>query len=322
MPHRIGIVGLGIMGQRMLAAMGGHPRFAVTAAWDPSPEAASMLRRECPRIALAPSAEGLARRDDLDAIYIASPPASHAAHVNLAWDCGKAAFCEKPLAVELASARQLVERAAVENRRAAVNFPFATSLPAAAMMREAAAGVLGAIESIAISIDFAAWPRSWQRAGRWLSERAEGGFTREVVSHFLFLAQRLVGPLSLVSAHAVFPEGGVAAETAIEARLTAGAVPVTLRGGVGATDADDRNSLTLTGVRGALRLADWVTLARRDGEVWREVDFGPGPSIRQRSFTAQLDALAAMIEGRPHPLATLAEGLAVQRLVEAILKSG
>jgi parallel beta-helix repeat protein len=38
----------------------------------------------------------------------------------------------------------------------------------------------------------------WQVEADWLRFAAEGGYTREVISHFLFLSQRVLGPLELV----------------------------------------------------------------------------------------------------------------------------
>ena len=320
MAYRIGIIGLGIMGQRMLGNMGAHPDFVVAAAWDADPAALDRLRREHAGIDVAASPEALAARPDLDGIYIASPPVSHPAYVELAWDHGKAAYCEKPLAVSIAASQALVDRARRERRIAAVNFPFAASPAVKAMTDALSSGALGTTRRIDIEVAFATWPRDWQQAGRWLSERAEGGFTREVVSHFMFLTQRLAGPLSIRSARAIYPDDGVAAETSLEAELAAGTVPVTLRGAVGTTDVSDHNSLTVTGTTGAARLHGWANLARKTATGdWQEVDFGPGPPMRQRSYMATLDALAAMLAGRPHPLATLAEGLAVQICIEALL---
>jgi hypothetical protein len=43
MAHGIGIIGLGIMGERMLRTMRKHPNFAVAAAWDPDATAAARL---------------------------------------------------------------------------------------------------------------------------------------------------------------------------------------------------------------------------------------------------------------------------------------
>ena len=320
MAHGIGIIGLGIMGQRMLASLGRHPGFTIVAAWDPSSAALAELCRDHPGIVPAASAQMLAARDDLAALYIASPPVSHPAYVNLAWDHGKAAFCEKPLSVSLADSEALVRRQAAEGLRAAVNFPFA-SAPAALALKDAVlGGALGAIERIDIDVAFAAWPRPWQQAGAWLAERVEGGFVREVVSHFIFLTQRLAGRLTIRESRVIYPADGTTAETAIAAALTAGTIPVSVAGAVGGTDADDSNGLTVTGSMGALRLYDWTGLRRRDGAVWREVDLGPGPPARQRSAMTQLDQLARLIEGYPHALPTLAEGLAVQSCVETLLK--
>ena len=321
MAHGIGIIGLGIMGQRMLASLGDHRGFSVIAAWDPSAEALARLRRDKPAIAAEASAESLAHRADLAALYIASPPVSHPAYVELAWDNGKTAFCEKPLAVSLAASERLVRRQAAEHQRAAINFPFASAPAARALTAAVTEGTLGAVERIDIAAAFAAWPRPWQQAGAWLAEREEGGFVREVISHFIFLTQRLAGPLAVGGARVTYPADGKTAETAIEAHLTAGKIEVGLIGKVGETRADDSNSLTVTGSKGAMRLYDWAGLQRREHGGWREVDFGPGPPLRQRSAATQLDQLAALIEGRLHGLPTLEEGLAVQRCVEALLKS-
>ncbi len=322
MAHGIGIIGLGVMGQRMLASLGHHPGFAVVAAWDPSPDTLDRLRRDHPAIAPENSAQTLAARADIAALYIASPPVSHPAYVELAWDHGKAAFCEKPLAISLAASERLVRRAAAERQRAAINFPFASAPAARAMAEAVAAGALGTLERIDIAVAFAAWPRPWQRGGAWLAERVEGGFVREVVSHFIFLTQRLAGPLAVSGARLTYPADGKTAETAIEAHLTAGEIPIGLVGRVGEIAADDSNSLTVTGSKGALRLYDWTGLQRREHGGWREVDLGPGPPLRQRSAMTQLDQLAALIEGRAHGLPTLQEGLAVQRCVEALLTGG
>jgi predicted dehydrogenase len=319
MVHRIGIIGLGIMGQRMLGTLQSHAGFTIATAWDAAPRAMARLHKAHPAIAPAASAAELAARADLDAIYIASPPASHPDYVNLAWDHGKAAFCEKPLAVSIAASQALVRRCDAERHRAAINFPLA-SAPSVQRMAEAiASGALGAVQSIEIEVAFAAWPRDWQKAGDWLSQREQGGFVREVVSHFIFAAQRLAGPLTVLEARPVYPADGRGAETAIEARLAAGDVPVTLRGSVETIEVPDHNSFTVVGSKGAFRLHEWYKLQFHDGTRWTEVNLG-GAGIRQRAASAQLDALAAMIEGKPQTLPSLAEGLAVQTCVEALLR--
>jgi predicted dehydrogenase len=96
-------------------------------------------------------------------------------------------------------------------------------------------------------------------------------------------------------------------------------VAVTLDGCV-AGDADDHNLWTVTCARGALRIRDWHGIERRDGDDWRVMAASSIDDMRVASGRAQLDSLAALLEGRPHALPTLREGLDVQRVIEALLR--
>jgi predicted dehydrogenase len=318
MAHGIGIIGLGIMGERMLRTMKEHPGFAVVAAWDPNADAAGRLAAIDGSVRFASDAADLAGDPKVDCVYIASPPSTHLAYADLAFDHGKTVFAEKPLAVDLASGRAAATRVERERRVAAVNFPFASAPAVRAVAAALKAGELGAIERIDIAVAFARWPRPWQERARWLALRRDGGFAREVLSHFLFLTQRLFGPLAIRECRVTYPGDGSAAETAIAARLTAGAVPVTLAGSVGGAVADD-NRWRLLGKQGAFELYDWYSLKRRINGGWLDVDFGEG-EVRDLSYRAQLDALDAMLAGRPHGLPSFREALAVQECVEAMLR--
>lgn len=312
---QLSIIGLGIMGERLLRAALDHGGTRVVGVWDPSPAAAARLASITGAVPMLDSAEAAIAA--AEAVYVASPPASHIAHGQAVLGAGRSLFLEKPLASDVAAARAFV--AAAAGQRAAVNFPMASS-PAVAQLR-AWLPELGEIQSISIKVAFAAWPRAWQAAAAsWLALRAEGGFTREVVSHFLFLAQRLGGGLRLEQARAEFP-GGEACETGITARLMAGAVPVTLEGSVGTVAAEDHNLFVITGTKGVLRLRDWSFAERQgaDGGWHAAPDALPNPQMRPLTLSRQLDKLAALTRGEAVDLATLKEALAVQEVVEAIL---
>ena len=318
MAHRIGILGLGIMGERMLRNMGDHPAFAVVAAWDPAAAALDKLSQLVPAARPVPDADALVADPAVDCVYVAAPPAAHLGHAHLAFDHGKAVFCEKPLATDLAAARAAVERVERERRIAAINFPYAAAPAVRAIASGLKSGELAAIERVEIEVAFARWPRAWQEGAQWLALRREGGFVREVLSHFVFLTQRLLGPLTLREAHVDYPGDGRSAETAITARLDAGTVPVTITGRVGG-DAPDVNRYVIHGRNGAFELHDWYSLKRRINGSWLDIDFGEGATDRERSYRAQLDALDAMLAGKPHTLASFREGLAVQECIEAML---
>ena len=315
---KLGVIGTGIMGERLLRAAIDHAGEIATIAgvWDPSEAARARIGAGLPGLAIAASAEALIATSDC--VYIASPPASHIALASMVLAAGKAVFCEKPLAADLSVAEAFV--ASAKGKRAAVNFPMATSFSADHMRSWLASGVIGTPQSLTIEVAFANWPRGWQQgAAGWLDGRAEGGFTREVVSHFLFLTERLLGPIALGTHRAEFPIAD-RSERAISATLSAGGIPITLTGAVGTTAKDDHNLMTLTGNGGTIRIRDWAIAERLFNGIWQPAgDAMPQDQARPLGLTRQLAGVAAMVRGEPHPLATLEEALAVQKIVEGIL---
>lgn len=319
MAYRVGVIGLGIMGNRMLDRLAQHPDLEATAGWDPSQAASEATRKAHPGLTIEASAEALCKRSDLHCIYIASPPASHVAHAFAAFDAGKPVFLEKPLATDLKEARAIVDRVTREKRPAAINFSLAHAPGLIALEDLVKSGRLGKPVSASVDVQFAAWPRPWQMgAASWLSKRAEGGFTREVISHFVFALQRTLGSPEILESKATYPAGD-GAETALQARVLFGDVSSVITGQVGGTAVADRNVTTVEFERGAIRLLDWMNVETREGDKW--IPSGDSPeALRQRAQVGQLDALAAMLAGRAHRLPTVAEGLAVQVCVEGLLE--
>ena len=312
----IGIIGAGIMGERMLhAAQEQASDFVrVTGIWDPSAEALARIGGLAPHAQSVPALIAAAQ-----CVYVASPPASHLEYALAGLEAGKAVFCEKPLAVDMSTGRAFV--AAVGGGRVAVNFPMASSPAVAQLVQWLAEGVVGTQLRLEIEVGFVGWPRSWQRdAAGWLDQPAQGGFTREVVSHFLFLTRRLCGVMVLQAGRARF-ESPNTSERAIAAQLTAGGLSVILTGGVGTTLKDDHNTWTLWGDRGAIRLRDWSIAERLVDGVWVS-DQAAMPNERMRPLVLrrQLEAVERMTRGETHQLATVQEAFEVQTVVEAILK--
>lgn len=319
-PVSIGLIGAGIMGERMLRAILAQSPEMVRAAgiWDPSGEAMARIAGELPQVAQMRDAAAVIAASDC--VYIASPPASHLGHARAALAAGKSVFCEKPLAIDVADSRAFVAEA---GGRGAVNFPFASSPAVSQLEGWIAAGAVGGNQRITIEVAFATWPRSWQAdAAGWLDRREQGGFTREVVSHFLFLSRRLGGKLRYLQASASFPEAGKS-ERRIEARLMAGEIPVALTGSVGTTQKDDHNIWMLEGEGGAVRLCDWslAELRQPDGSWQRAPGALTQLEARPVALKRQLEGVARLARGEAHQLATLEEALNVQAIVEAILRN-
>lgn len=314
--YGIGIIGLGVMGARMLAQFHDHPGFRVAAVWDPSDDACANARAVVPGLLSAASAAGVVATEGVDCVYIASPPVTHLDYIAMVLDAGKAVLCEKPLALDVAASRAVVARAETCGARAGVNFPQASSPAVRAVAAMIASGELGTLERLEIDLVFPCWPESWQVAARWLAYREQGGFVREVVSHMAFLARRLLGPLEVVEATFNYPPDGVGAETRAHAVLRAGGLPVLLSGAIAAGESE-RTDWTLSGSKGACRIHGWYSLAVESSLAWSPVDLGLQP--RDAAYRAQLDGLAAMIDGRPNAIASLREGLDVQQCIEDLI---
>ncbi|MGJ3265212.1 MAG: Gfo/Idh/MocA family protein [Salinarimonas sp.] len=319
----LGIIGYGIMGERLLRAARGPAAASVRicGVWDPSPAAMTRLAEAFPEIARFDGVAALV--ESCACIYVASPPASHLDHARVALAAGKALFCEKPLAVDVGHARAFVRDADAAGMRAAVNFPFASSPAVDQLEAWMADGTLGALREADIEVGFAAWPRPWQvDAAAWLDRRLQGGFTREVLSHFLFLAGRLIGPVTLGPASVRYPVDG-ASERAVAAELTCGTVPVRVRGRVGETEKPDTNAFTLHGENGAIRLRDWSIAERLVDGAWQEAEGAlPQEEARPITLARQLEKVARLARSPPHGRAGRSEARAIQGLVGAILAAG
>lgn len=314
--HRVGVIGLGVIGQRMLTNMPKQGRLAVAGAWDLRAEARAAAAEAFPDVPIAESAEALIGDAGTDCVYIGVPPGAHGVYARAAVAAGKAVFCEKPLGVDLAESRALVALVEAAGRPQAVNLSLAAARGTAAMREALATGALGAVAGADIRLRFAHWPRLWQGQARWLAGRAEGGFTREVATHFLYLAEALFGPGRLVGADARYPAPD-GAESHVLARLDFGGVPVTLAGSSGGAGAD-LIEFTLWGQARSFRLTDFYRLWASDGAGWEPVF----PEIAEPPLDAymrQLDALVRLLDGDAGALPDFRAALRVQELVEAIL---
>lgn len=99
LPCRVAIIGLGGVGRLHLMAYAGAQHVRVVAACDLDPAAAGLCP---PGAAFHTDAATMLASERPDIVCVLTPPASHAALVELAAAAGAHVLCEKPLAVSLA----------------------------------------------------------------------------------------------------------------------------------------------------------------------------------------------------------------------------
>ena len=316
MAVKVAIIGLGIMGQRMLTHMRRHQNFEPDYLWDPDESACHQALILDPQSKIMDSANDAISEADL--VYLACPPAVRKPYALAAAAAGKALFLEKPFGINLDDSAKLMAGLQTYNVPVAVNFTQASGAALTDLLAAKDRGDMGYLLGVDIILTYPAWPRQWQKGADWLRFRTEGGMTREVISHFLFFTERVLGPLSLISAHTTYPDDPSLCETAVLARLeskTGQAVSILATiGGV----QPDRQEFIVKGTKSSRRVTDFHKDAISDGGAFialRE----PPKDPRAISLKAQLDDLSLHLAAKPNRLATMEEAFRIQTLVESIL---
>ncbi|MDD9901970.1 MAG: Gfo/Idh/MocA family oxidoreductase [Rhodospirillaceae bacterium] len=311
----VGVIGLGSIGLRMLAAFEEHPDFVATRAWDPSADAVAAARAAFPDLRIADSAGAVIGTPGLDLVYVACPPDHHAAYALAARSADKAVLCEKPLGIDVADSEALVDAMATGPAHG-VNFLLAASRPASTLYALAADGELGRIHQVEVRMHLRTWRERRYGEAPWLGNSRAGGFLREVGSHYVYFARRLLGNLTLQSAH-VEGRDDVAAEHFAQILLHGGDTQVTMTGST-SSGAPDTNLCIVHGERATYRIRDFHGLDVVGASGW--VPAYPAPKKPEReTHLRQLDNVKRMLAGDGTATASFADALAVQRQVEAML---
>jgi predicted dehydrogenase len=125
--YGMAVIGLGVVGRRMLEQAAASRGIQIVSAWDLSAAARAAAAAAFPGLPLSQGVTSAIERLDVDVVYVAVPPLAHAETVRTALAAGKAVFCEKPLTVDIREGTELVEAVRHAGVREAVNFVFASS---------------------------------------------------------------------------------------------------------------------------------------------------------------------------------------------------
>ncbi|MFB6125899.1 MAG: Gfo/Idh/MocA family protein [Halolamina sp.] len=311
--YQVGIVGCGVVGNRFADAVAGHDRLSLAAACDLDADRAEALAASH-GAAVTTDHESLVARDDVDVVYVGVPPLGHRAVVADALAAGNHVVCEKPIAEDAATGREMVALAGDADAVAAVNLPFRYTPGFVELRERVERGAVGDPRRVELSFRFPRWPREWQDVA-WLESREQGGPLREVGTHFLFGTQELFGPIETVNADVGYA-GAESYETDAVGHFVAGGVRGTLDL---LTDHDgpERNVVTVVGDEGSLSLTEWHRLVRNRGREDETVLVDePGDTV-----DALLTELVAELDGGDGDLVTFAEATRVQAALDAIHRS-
>ena len=139
---RVGVIGLG-MGRNHIAGYQGHPGAEVVALADPN---AARLKEIGDKYGVASryaSAEEMLERERLDVVSIATPNKYHLELTLAAIASGAHVLCEKPMAMNAAEGRQMLEAAQRAQKRLMINFSYRFTEQSMALKSLVDEGILG-----------------------------------------------------------------------------------------------------------------------------------------------------------------------------------
>ena len=319
MNHKTVLIGMGVMGQRMLRNMLRYDGFSPLAYWDPSPITMAKLRHDYPNVQAMNSAQEALATAGAEVTYIACPPNFHHEYASAAFELRQAVFCEKPLGVDLQTSRTLCETARHAGQINIVNYSLASAPAATELCRLVNEDALGDILGADLRLHFSQWPEDWQvDAAQWLDYPEQGGFVREVVSHWVYLSQRLFGPAQLEHTWLRYPTNG-RSETHMHGALSTATTPITIAASVGGAG-PDLFEYTVWGSRSSARILDWNRLQTTQGDCWvPQLTHLDDP--REEGYRLQLANAASAIANQDHTMPNFDDALSVQILIEAMLTS-
>lgn len=189
----VAFIGVGRMGITHLRNLGGIPGVHVAVVADPSIEAAERGKALSRAERATTDVVGAITDPSVDAIVIVTPTSTHATLIEMAAQAGKAIWCEKPIALDLAETQRVVDVVQAAGVPVQLGFMRRFDPGYVAAKRRIDAGELGRIETFrALSRDTYPPPLKFLKTS--------GGLLLDMAVHDFDLARFLVGEVDEVQA--------------------------------------------------------------------------------------------------------------------------
>ncbi|WP_180954861.1 Gfo/Idh/MocA family protein [Bacillus sp. V3-13] len=313
---RIGIIGLGAVGKRLLEQFAIHENVSVEMLCDTNPVLARETSEQYSNISWTTDYHDILKNGEIDWVYIAVPPKYHYEIVIDAIESGKHILCEKPLANSYEEAKEMYGKAQAAGIIHAMNFPTPYSAAFQVIKEKIKKKTAGEIKRIEVKGYFHEWPRPWQQ-NNWIASKEQGGFTREVFPHYLQIILQLFGKVTVEHANISFPADNGRSEQSMLAFLKLEDGTPVLLDGVSDIAMEEKISFTIYGTKETISLLDWRILkVGGSGEKPEDI-----PLESKNSLARLIDELVKAHNGKQAELVSFEQGFAVQEVLEKLLKN-
>ncbi|MCM2535106.1 Gfo/Idh/MocA family oxidoreductase [Neobacillus pocheonensis] len=312
---RVGIIGLGVIGEKILCAFQKHPKFEIVSICDVVKERAELISQKLNGIVYYTDYKELLQNSDVELVYVAVPPKYHHLVALDVLAAGKHILCEKPLANSLEEARAMSEHAKQAGVVHAMHFPVYYTKAFKYINNFVTSEKIGEIRRVEINTHFHKWPCEWQQTD-WIGGREQGGFVREVFPHYIQLTQALFGKLEHIQSQLELPADSDKCETGILASMKLSDGTPLLINGVSQIAQQERIAFTIYGTNGTISLVNWIKL-----EVGKYDE--PLTEISLQPVDPTLDLLmnlANAIKGDRADIIDFQAGYEIQKVLEALLQ--
>jgi 1,5-anhydro-D-fructose reductase (1,5-anhydro-D-mannitol-forming) len=254
----------------------------------------------------------------VDAVYIATPPASHLELALRVAHAGKPCCVEKPMAMSHAECRRMAAAFEARGLPLFVSY-YRRSLPRFAQVKAwLDAGLIGEVRDVRWHLVKPPSPRDLNGEPNWRTDpdASPGGYFSDLASHGLDLQQHLLGDIVDAKGFATNQQGLYRAEDAVSAcwRFASGALG---SGSWNFGGAARKDEVEIAGARGTIRFSvfdEAPVTAHVDGNERSEFIENP-PNIQLHHVENMVRHLTL---GRPHP-ATGREAAKTSRVMDRIL---
>lgn len=312
MTIKVGVIGLGAIGERVIHKFIQHEKTDVLAVCDVNEDRLNSMRDRY-NFETYKDYNEMLQNDSIDLVYLAVPPKFHHKIALDVITANKHLLCEKPLANSLIEAEEManaVEGAKIVN---AINFPMVYSNVFQKFKELITNGEIGEVNRVEVQMHFTTWPRSWQQ-NEWIASREQGGFIREVGPHYIQMVLDVFGGVRNIQSFVDFPEDPTLCEKGFISRMELLDGTTVLFNGLSNIGQKEHISFKVFGSKGTVDLTNWSVLSMSEGDSASTVL--PFQRVEEIDLVGEL---VRAINGEEAHLVSFSEGYEVQKVLEALL---
>jgi predicted dehydrogenase len=266
------------------------------------------------------NADALINDPEVDAVYVATPPDTHAFYAKKVIEAGKPVYIEKPMAVSYAECLEVNELAARKNVPVFVAY-YRRRLPGFVKVKEwVEQGAIGEVRMVQLQLFKHPQEQKSTLPWRVNPQIAGGGHFYDLAAHQFDFLFYLFGPVKEVVS-VVENQGGIylAEDVLSVAWLYENGVVGNGSWCFNAAAVNDRDQVEIIGTRGRIVFSTFdfipIELITENG---KEIFHAPKPAHVQQDMIAEI---VAVLHGQAQPVSTGVSGAETNRIMEQIVSA-